>query len=207
VSKRSGLASSVLSKLETGKMALTYDKLMRLSGSLGVDISELLAEQGETGVVMSGRRSVTRKGEGMKVEAANYNNTYPAADLLHKKIIPIIGDVKVRSIEEFGEMISHPGEEFAYIVEGEVDLYTEIYQPLRLKAGDSVYFDSTTKHAYIAVGDGPCKMLSICTNVEPQFTTVRSRTRASAAVESPVNGTETAEPGKAGKRIRSKRPA
>jgi uncharacterized cupin superfamily protein len=31
-----------------------------------------------------------------------------------------------------------------------------------LKKGDSLYFDSNTGHAYIAVGDQPCRILSVC---------------------------------------------
>jgi hypothetical protein len=41
-------------------------------------------------------------------------------------------------------------------------LHTEMYTPARLEKGDSIYFDSQMGHAYIAVGDRPCRILSIC---------------------------------------------
>ena len=43
LSARAGLPYSTLSKLENGKMALTYDKLIRLTQALNVDIQEILS--------------------------------------------------------------------------------------------------------------------------------------------------------------------
>ncbi len=67
-------------------------------------------------------------------------------------------------MEEFGDWVRHPGEEFAYVLDGRVDFYTEYYAPLRLAPGDSVYFDSNMGHAYIAVGDDVSRVLSVCTS-------------------------------------------
>jgi quercetin dioxygenase-like cupin family protein len=60
--------------------------------------------------------------------------------------------------------VSHPGEEYAFVIEGEVDLHTSLYTAVRLKAGDSIYFDSGMGHAYLAAG--PCRVLSICSGPE-----------------------------------------
>ena len=60
-------------------------------------------------------------------------------------------------------MMRHEGEEFLYILEGELELHTECYAPLVLKARESVYFDSRMGHAYIARGTEPCRALSMCT--------------------------------------------
>ena len=64
LSARAGLPYSTLSKLENGKMALTYDKLIRLAQALNVDLKDILAGPDERGApVAVGRRSVTRAGE------------------------------------------------------------------------------------------------------------------------------------------------
>ena len=171
VSRRTGLPASTLSKIENDKMSLTFDKLARLSASLQVDISALFnAEAGsEAGSGNGGRRSITRAGEGKAIETQNYSHLYPAWELLNKSVIPIVAKLHARSLEEFGELIRHPGEEYAYVLEGEVDLYTSLYAPVRLKAGDSIYFDSGMGHAYIAASDGPCRVLSLCTAPEKQL--------------------------------------
>jgi transcriptional regulator with XRE-family HTH domain len=171
VSRRTGLPTSTLSKIENDKMSLTYDKLARLSSGLQVDISALFnGEAGaDGGLGASGRRSITRAGEGKAIETQNYSHLYPAWELLNKRVIPIVAELHARSLEEFGELIRHPGEEYAFVLEGEVDLYTSLYAPVRLKAGDSIYFDSGMGHAYIAAGEGPCRVLSLCTAPETQL--------------------------------------
>ena len=159
------LPVSTLSKIENERMSLSYDKMQRICRALGIDIAQLFSGEPSVapppGPVPSGRRSITRAGEGYAIETANYGHLYPAADLLNKRITPIIAEVKARSLKEFGELVRHAGEEYAYVLEGTVDLHTELYAPVRLETGDSIYFDSGMGHAYIAVGEGPCKVLSV----------------------------------------------
>jgi transcriptional regulator with XRE-family HTH domain len=171
VSRRTGLPTSTLSKIENDKMSLTFDKLARLSASLRVDISALFngAAGADAETRSSGRRSIVRAGEGKAIETQNYSHLYPAWELLNKRIIPIVAELHARTLEEFGELIHHPGEEYAFVLEGEVDLHTSLYAPLRLKTGDSVYFDSGMGHAYIAASAGRCRVLSLCTAPETQL--------------------------------------
>jgi DNA-binding Xre family transcriptional regulator len=190
VSQRTGLPLSTLSKIENDKMSLSFDKLLRLSSGLEVDISALFngdaSEHGLPGG--TGRRSVTRAGEGKAIETPNYSHLYPAWELLNKRIIPIVAEPHARSLEEFGELIRHPGEEYAFVLEGEVDLYTSLYAPVRLKTGDSIYFDSGMGHAYIAVGDGPCRILSLNSAPETQLIAASSgRPRAEAPRRTPAS--------------------
>lgn len=164
VSVRTELPVSTLSKIENGKMSLSYDKLARLSAALEVDIAQLFEpDTANQSARVHGRRSITRAGEGLAVATENYSHLYPGADVLNKRLVPIIAEPHARSLAEFGELIRHPGEEFVYVLEGTVDLHTDLYTPARLEAGDSVYFDSGMGHAYIAVGLKRCRVLSICT--------------------------------------------
>jgi len=171
VSKRTGLPASTLSKIENDRMSPTFDKLARISTGLQIDIATLFG--GDAGAdaqpAATARRCIVRAGEGKAIETKNYSHLYPAWDLLNKRIIPIVAELHARSLEEFGELIRHPGEEYAYVLEGEVDLYTSVYAPVRLKAGDSIYFDSGMGHAYIAAGEGPCRVLSLCSAPETQL--------------------------------------
>src|SRR3954453_18401974 len=97
LSARAGLPYSTLSKLENGKMALTYDKLIRLAQALNVDLKDILASpEGQPTQVAVGRRSVTRAGEGLGAESEKHLHHYPASDLLGKIMTPIIIDVQAR---------------------------------------------------------------------------------------------------------------
>lgn len=170
VGKRTGLPVSTLSKIENGKMSLSYDKLARLSAGLEIDIAQLFdAGTSAPPNTISGRRIVTRAGTGLAIETENYSHLYPAADLLSKRFIPIIAEPHARSLAEFGELVRHAGEEYAYVLEGAVELHTDLYATIRLETGDSIYFDSGMGHAYIAVGAGRCRVLSICSATQSQL--------------------------------------
>ena len=171
VSERTGLTTSTLSKVENDKMSLSYDKLVRISEGLKVDISKLFGggDSVESQPEVGGRRSITRRGDGRAIETKSYGHLYPASDLLKKRIIPIVAELRARTLEEFGELVRHPGEEYAYVLEGEVEFHTSLYTPVRLKKGDSIYFDSGMGHAYLAAADGPCRVLSICSGLETQL--------------------------------------
>lgn len=171
VGRRTGFPVSTLSKMENDRVSLTYDKLVRLSSGLGIDISLLFGESAEEAAPSTshGRRSITRAGEGRLIDSPNYHHLYAAADLLNKRLIPIVVEHRARSLEEFGELVRHAGEEFVYVLEGEVDVHTSLYAPVRLKPGDSIYLDSTMAHGYVAASPGPCRVLAICSGNENQM--------------------------------------
>ena len=179
MSARTGLPVSTLSKIENDKMSLTYDKLARIATALEIDIAQLFAPQaaiGLPGATVSGRRSITRAGEGPEIATPFYHYLYPAADLLKKRFVPIVGELYARSIAEFGDMISHPGEEYTLVLEGAVEFHTELYAPVLLNKGDSIYFDSGMGHAYIAAAAEPCRIMVVCSGPESQVIEAALRT-------------------------------
>jgi len=196
LSGRTGLAVSTLSKLEKGNVSLSYDKLMLLSRGLGVDMAELLSDAQGSGARPApgggGRRVVHRGGEGQLVQTQSYQQVYLASELLNKRFTPIVVEVHARTIEafraEFGDLIRHPGEEFAYVLEGEVAFHSELYAPVVLKAGDSIYFDSEMGHAYLKATEGPCRLVATCAarhgqgeTLSQQFLEISQRVQATPA--------------------------
>jgi uncharacterized cupin superfamily protein len=91
---------------------------------------------------------------------------------------PILCEYRARSLEEFGPLMRHEGEEFLYVLEGELELHTECYAPLVLKAGESIYFDSRMGHGYVARGTQTCRALSMCT--VPQHSAAEERAAGKA---------------------------
>jgi transcriptional regulator with XRE-family HTH domain len=163
LSARAGLPYSTLSKLENGKIGLTYDKLIRLAQALNVDLKDIVADaEDSASPVAVGRRSVTRAGEEMDAESERHVHHYPAAELLGKMMIPIIIDVQARSVDELGGLVRHSGEEYLYILSGTMELHSDLYAPLPLGPGDSVYFDSGMAHGYVRTSKETCKVLAVC---------------------------------------------
>ena len=163
LSARAGLPYSTLSKLENGKMSLTYDKLIRLAQALNVDLKDILANPAESAApIPVGRRSVTRAGEALDADSEKHVHHYPAADLLGKMMIPIIIDVQARSVDELGGLVRHGGEEYLYVLRGSMELHSDLYAPLPLGPGDSIYFDSGMAHGYVRTSEDPCTVLAVC---------------------------------------------
>lgn len=164
VGELTGLAASTLSKVENDQISLTYDNLIRLADGLEIDIAELFGSH--DGPTASGRRSVTRQGQGKLVETPNYDYEYLCTDLAKKRMIPIAVRIKARSVVKFGELLRHSGEEFIYVVEGAIEVHTEFYEPLILAAGDCTYIDSTMAHGYVASGNTEAMVLGVCSGPE-----------------------------------------
>ena len=172
VSKMTGVGVSTLSKVENQLNGASFDTLLKLSKGLGMNFEELLNPERKN--VVSGRRVVTRGGEGDNFATAQYGYEVHATDLAQKKMIPLVMTVHARSIEEFESFSNHAGEEYIYVIRGAVEMHTEIYAPLRLGVGDSIYFDSSAPHAFISVGEGDAQMLSLCLGGERELEQIRS---------------------------------
>jgi transcriptional regulator with XRE-family HTH domain len=170
LSQKTGLQPSTLSKIENGKIETTIDKLVRISAALDVNIADLFGSPKEQIAEASASRIrlITRAGDGKSVVSPRAIYNYPAFDLLTKNITPLIVDVRAKSLEEFGPYHRHAGQEFVYVLEGELAFYSDTYMPATLKQGDNVYFDSGMGHAYIAAGDKPCRILCVFTTPENQ---------------------------------------
>lgn len=160
---RAGLAVSTISKIENDRMSPTYDVLLKLAGGLDIDLARLLAPQVPSAVTPPlGRLNVTRVADRSRHPAGPYVYEPLSMGLTGKGMDPTVVRVTARSLEEFPSLISHPGEELVYVLSGTVELHAEFYAPVRLEAGDCVYYDASMGHAYISIGDEDATILNIC---------------------------------------------
>ncbi len=145
-------------------MSLTYDKLQQLASGLSLDLAELFTDhrKADSPAIATARRSMGKAGDGVVLTSDSYKWRFLNTDLAPKQMMPIIGEVSARSIEEFGELIRHEGEEFVLVLEGTVKVYTEFYAPATLSVGDHMYIDSRMGHAYLANGEDRCRVLVVC---------------------------------------------
>ena len=157
-SKLTGLARSTLSKIENEQISPTFSVVHKLVHGLGIDLPQLFTEP-TSGAQPSGRRDITRRGEGRPHPTATYEHELLATDLSHKKMVPFTTRVRARHFEDFQEWIRHDGEEFLYVLSGSILFYTEFYEPVRLNAGDSAYYDCTMGHVLVSVSDSDAEVL------------------------------------------------
>jgi transcriptional regulator with XRE-family HTH domain len=163
IARKTGIPVSTLSKVENGKTELTMDRVLRISVALEVNIADLFGSPAREPVAHDrARRSITRLGDGNFVASPYGDYCYHAQDLLEKLAAPITATIRARTLEEFGEYHRHEGEEFLFVLEGELSLHTDTYAPVALKKGESIYFDSKMGHAYICASEEACQILLIC---------------------------------------------
>jgi mannose-6-phosphate isomerase-like protein (cupin superfamily) len=85
-------------------------------------------------------------------------------------MIPIFTRVKARSLAQFGEMVTHDGQEFIYVLQGRVTVHTAFYDPVTLSPGESVYIDSRMAHAYTAADDvGDALVICVCSTSQEEL--------------------------------------
>lgn len=168
MSERTGIPLSTLSKVEHDRLTLSYDKLLQLSERLGMRLSELFAEPPDAAEpAVTARRSIGRMDEAVRVETENYDYHYLCPELRRKRMIPVLTRIRARSVEDFGALVQHAGEEFIYVLKGRVVVHTEFYDPVTLSEGDSIYLDSTMGHAYVAAdGCEEALLLGVCSSAD-----------------------------------------
>lgn len=163
LSSRSGIAASTLSKVENDTLSLTYDRLMMVARGFGLSLSEFLAPRSEAVTANQGvaRISWARRGSGERVVTGAYKSDYLCGNLRQKRMIPLLTEVRARTLEEFGPLLRHEGEEFVFVLTGRVEVNTEFYEPEILEQGEGVYIDSRQGHAYLNASDEVSIILSV----------------------------------------------
>jgi len=129
--------------------------LYALANVYGVDITELLTgvspRLSNYCVVKKGRSTGVDRYPGYHFESLAYN--------FKRRIMePLM--VTVEPDEKEMSPVSHPGQEFNFVVEGAVLVILDDEEIL-LEAGDCIYFDPTLPHGQKAAGGKPAKFLTV----------------------------------------------
>ena len=166
MSEKTDIPVSTLSKVEHDRLTLTYDKLLQLSEKLQIRIADLFTESAPSAEVgVTGRRSIGRVPEAVRVETPNYDYYYLCTDLRRKRMVPVLTRIRAKSLSEFGDLVSHSGEEYIHVLEGTIIVHTEFYDPVLLRTGESIYIDSNMGHAYVAAEDcDEALVLGVCSS-------------------------------------------
>jgi transcriptional regulator with XRE-family HTH domain len=168
MSQHTGIPLSTLAKVEHDRLTLTYDKLQQLSQRLQIPMSSLFADPAEPlEPRVSGRRSIGRRDQFVRVDTEHYEYRYVCTELRSKRMIPVLGFARARTLEEFGPLVKHAGEEFIYVLKGSLEVHTEFYDPVVLEVGECIYIDSDMGHAYLAgPGCEGASFMAVCSSAE-----------------------------------------
>lgn len=160
VSDRCGVSVSTLSKVENGQVSGTINTMLKVARGLGVLFDHLLEDPNET-PPPTGRLVHTPADQTERFPTEFYDYHVHSAEMVGRQMLPLIIDVKTRQPPPKVDWSTHDGEEFLLVLQGKIEFHSEHYSPLGLGPGDSIYFDSSMRHAYVSVGESDARVMSI----------------------------------------------
>jgi transcriptional regulator with XRE-family HTH domain len=151
-----------LRKIEDEGIIPSLGPLIRIARALGVRIGTFLDDAGQVGpvVVKAGAEKSAISFASSDPATRQHLNFYSlAADKAGRHMEPFIVDIEP-NLESDYKLSSHEGEEFIFVLEGNVEINygKEVYQ---LSKGDSIYYDSIVSHNLHAGSQKPAKILAI----------------------------------------------
>lgn len=166
--EKAGVPLSTLSKVELGQTSVSYENLLRICRGLEIDMERLIGAEteGEAGAAAAsptaiGRRAVARAGDGIPIHLPFGTGRIGGGELVRKAFTPVIIDVTAGDLDSHGAFHRDEGEAYLMVLEGALAMHSEHYAPLKLNAGDGVYFDARAGYALIREGATPCRALIV----------------------------------------------
>ena len=141
-----GLTKGMISKVENGVVVPALGTLTRIAAVLNVKVATLMEAEGGSGTVMT-INPFTDPGKFVKT-VLGYGIFSPAAGRMDKRMQPIMICAKKAEVKR--HLVSHPGDEFLFIFEGEMNFMVG-EETFLLRQGDSLYFDGLKKHGIVSV--------------------------------------------------------
>jgi transcriptional regulator with XRE-family HTH domain len=158
---RTGISRDTLAQVEAGEFVLPLGQLIRLSKALSLRMADVISTGKESFTIVRSdqRLSFSRFG---KTKEANYGYEYDslAAGKKDRVMEPFIVTLHPSGADEPS---SHDGQEFIYVLDGEMEVVIEDTRDV-LRPGDAVYYDSTSMHLVKAHGGKPAKILAVLTS-------------------------------------------
>lgn len=164
---RAGLATSELEKIEKDMISPALGVLTRISDGLGIRLGYFF-DQGPRKLYSIVRASDQKVGTSFASKSGtDYGYRYHALGaekrerIMEPFIITILppSDPSGKKVE-LEKLNTHSGEEFLYVLEGEIEVQLED-QVFILGLGDSVYYDASVPHRVIHHGNSPSKTLTV----------------------------------------------
>ena len=162
MAQRTGLTVEEYTAHEAGERNLSIAFLYRCVLILGVDMSDLL--EGHSPKLRS--YSLTRKGDGQKIEEAHHMVGYNlAAGFRNRIALPLYMEIAYRPGAEYEdlELTTHEGQECDIVIRGHMKIQIGSHVEI-LHAGDTIYYDSSTPHGMTAVEGEDCAFYAIVLN-------------------------------------------
>ena len=162
MAQKTAVSEEEYTACENGESDLNFAFIYRCALAFNVDVTDII--EGQSPTLRS--YTVTRKGEGQRIEKAHGMTYYNLAAAFQNRIAEPLY-VKSAYSEEAQhrdiELTTHAGQECDLIIEGKLKVQVGEHKEI-LGPGDSIYYDSSTPHGMIAVDGKDCIFYAIVLN-------------------------------------------
>ena len=149
ISESSGLSTAQITSIEEGQNLPSLGPLIKIARALGVRLGTFMDDNDALGPVLC--RAADRERDSSisfsngAADARKHMEYHPLAQQkAGRHMEPFVIDINPDESPEF-QLSAHEGEEFIYVMEGEVEI---VYgkDTYTLKEGDSIFYDSIVNH-------------------------------------------------------------
>lgn len=160
VALATGISPSFISHIENGKSDITIGRLLRLARFYEVDVSELLPKEADT------EPYVIRAGHHTKLHSSTEAlDVFLLSHDMQHSMTPCLTVYEEGGKTE--DYFSGPGENFLYVLKGEVTVRFADGDTIVLRERDSAYYQTDRPHTYSNSGNGQAELLSCATQNRP----------------------------------------
>ncbi len=159
LSSRTGISLDTLERVEANKMIPPLGELIKLGKALEMKMGYFISPGVEKPmtVVHSDKRPVVSRHGKKKSEQYGYFYESLAPEKADRFMEPFLITMVPSEVKELS---THDGQEFIFVLEGEVRAQVGDQVEI-LKPGDAVYYDSSHPHLVKCHGDKPTKILAV----------------------------------------------
>jgi len=150
LAEKTGQPPEFIEQVESDSLTPPVSFLLQLSQALQIDPSNFLTEQEKIQIEGKRQESFVKR-----TQNYSYRTLTPGAADKHLRAFMVTIDP-----QEKHKMVEykHPGEEFIFVYKGELEL-TLGSKVFHLKQGETIHFDSETKHKLRNISDETCELI------------------------------------------------
>ncbi len=172
MAKLTGLTREQYVACEEGERDLSFAFIYRCALAFKVGVTDII--EGVSSTLKS--HTVTRKGEGQKIDRAHGMTYYNLASAFKNRVseplyVQCVYDEEAERRDI--ELMTHQGQELDIVISGtlkvQIGSHTEV-----LNEGDTIYYDSSIPHGMIALGGKDCEFYAIVLNGEQKEQEVKT---------------------------------
>jgi len=161
MAKKAGLSPEQLFQIEEEKISPALGVLIKISKALEVKVGTLMGEEPKQSFMIVRKDEMGKHPHPVSKESLGYGYSYVTLgqEKKDRRMEPFLVTLEPGTTE--GEKVSvHEGEEFLYVLEGELEIDLDQNKEILLP-GDSIYYDGSIPHFLKCHGDIPTKIVAV----------------------------------------------